>query len=218
VYTLQGAWISNSKDQYEYLGIEMASRGITTVILDYRLTVKGSTEIHHPLHCQDVAASLDFITTHITDYIDFKPTNGILCGHSCGVHLNGMVLQNKMVSDDTLQFIRKVINLEGIYAIDKLATLYPLYIDWFLIHAFPDKSKWSEYSLFRPFPVDITLIIAHSQEDELIMESHALEYFEYANQYGNAEYYNLPGTHDECLKTIEMFNFLENCIRLNKKY
>jgi len=89
VFVHGGYWRNQSRSYYraftglyENFGLALASRGIATAVIDYRLFpgVTPGEQIN------DVAAAADFLHQHATEY-NIDPAHIFLMGHSAGGHL-----------------------------------------------------------------------------------------------------------------------------------
>lgn len=120
VFVHGGAWVQGDKGFwgiYSALGKFMASRGIVTVVISYRLSPK----VKHPAHAEDVARAIAWTNKNISRH-GGNPAKIFLCGHSAGGHLVSLV-----TCDDTYfkkenvdpQCILAVISISGVYEIPK---------------------------------------------------------------------------------------------------
>jgi acetyl esterase/lipase len=86
VFIHGGRWNSGKKSQYKFLGRRMASKGVVTVVPDYRLSprtkYRGATS--------DVAMALKWTKEHITEY-GGDDNRIYIAGHSAGGHLAALV-------------------------------------------------------------------------------------------------------------------------------
>jgi hypothetical protein len=195
IFTHGGAWVTNSRSDFEFFGREMASRGLVTCILGYRLVEKMSKEQQadqvvpanaYPAAYQDVAAGIEWIYQNIQKFITCARFNLILVGHSAGAHLNGMVVLKDPqgvhygLSTKAKTNISKMISVEGIYDLKALAESFPTYSEWFLNAAFPpflctwfpDLSLCSEkgidFNLLKKENPLVSFLSIYSKCDELI--------------------------------------------------
>ena len=212
IFVHGGAWISGSKSDFQKLGKGLQSRGIMTAIVEYRLSTKEDNQVVHPMHTQDIADSLSWIHDHINELVGYTPKNVYLVGHSAGAHLIGLIAQQDYVSSSIKSWVKGLIMVEGIYDIERLAKLYPTYIDWFLIHAFPDQKTWKECSLYTK-PLDVKYHLVHSKEDELVCESHCIGFLEFLKQQGaDVEYHQLMGSHDGVLEVDTTYDLISSIV------
>ena len=122
-----GSWDSGSKDIYKFLGQAFASKGIVTVVADYRLY----PQVKYPVFVQDTALAFRFVHDNIANYGgDTKRI--FLAGHSAGAY-NVVMLDSdlhylKDVGADP-SWIRGVIGMAGPY--DFLPLTDPKLIDIF---------------------------------------------------------------------------------------
>ena len=86
VFVHGGRWKSGKKSQYKFLGRRMASKGVVTVIPDYRLSprteYRGATT--------DVAKALIWTKEHIAEF-GGDEDRIFIAGHSAGGHLAALV-------------------------------------------------------------------------------------------------------------------------------
>jgi acetyl esterase/lipase len=122
-----GSWQMGSKDIYKFLGQAFASKGIVTVVADYRLY----PQVKYPAFVEDAAQAFKFVHDNIGAYGgDTKRI--FLAGHSAGAY-NVVMLDSdlhylKDVGADPA-WIRGVIGIAGPY--DFLPLKDPKLIDMF---------------------------------------------------------------------------------------
>jgi len=113
-----GAWRSGDKSflgVYTALGKFFASRGVGTVVINYRL----SPAVQHPEHVKDVARAFAWTQRRIADY-GGDPRQVFVCGHSAGGHLVSL-----LATDETYlkaegvdpASIKGVMAVSGVYRI-----------------------------------------------------------------------------------------------------
>lgn len=122
-----GSWQMGSRDIYKFLGQAFASKGIVTVVADYRLY----PQVKYPAFLQDTALAFKFVHDNIGGY-GGDPKRLFLAGHSAGAY-------NVVMLDSDLQYlkdagadpawIRGVIGISGPY--DFLPLKDPALIDMF---------------------------------------------------------------------------------------
>jgi acetyl esterase/lipase len=122
-----GSWQMGSKDIYKFLGQAFASKGIVTVVADYRLY----PQVKYPAFVQDSAMAFKFVHDNIATY-GGDPKKIFLAGHSAGAY-------NVVMLDSDLHYlkdagadpawIRGVIGMAGPY--DFLPLTDPKLIDMF---------------------------------------------------------------------------------------
>jgi acetyl esterase/lipase len=122
-----GSWQMGSKDIYKFLGQAFASKGIVTVVADYRLY----PQVKYPAFVQDGAMAFKFVHDNIATY-GGDPKKVFLAGHSAGAY-NVVMLDSdlhylKDVGADPA-WIRGVIGVAGPY--DFLPLKDPKLIDMF---------------------------------------------------------------------------------------
>ncbi|KAJ3275397.1 Kynurenine formamidase [Terramyces sp. JEL0728] len=211
-----GAWCTGDRKDLAPLARELASRGIVTAAAGYRLTTKdGKAAFVAPVHTQDVADGLTFLYSHVADYTQFKPPSVILHGHSAGAHITGLIsLQLKWISEDVAKWIKRNVSSEGIFCIEQLLKEYPDYGDWFLFHAFPDRSTWNQYSLYEKPSRSIPQTVVHSEQDSLLRYSLSNQYYSHVSAIPGSDSHLLKGyDHDEVLQTKDFYDILSGYFR-----
>ncbi|GES86985.1 alpha/beta hydrolase [Rhizophagus clarus] len=179
-----GAWRSGDKNEFTKLGRQL-SLYYAVAIVNYRLTTKDTPEIKNPLHVEDVAASISWVSSYAKEY---------------GYRDDRIYLVGK---------IRGVIGVEGIYDLINLLESYPKYIE-FVQPAFGnDKNILKSVS-----PQYITLntkippyLLIHSLDDELVDIDQSNNYFEHIKNSGGKIIEietSLKGNHDEVMQTDEL--------------
>ena len=81
VFFYGGSWNSGSRSDYLFVGEALASRGITTVIADYRLY----PQVRYPEFLVDGAQAVGWTYRHIGEY-GGNPQRLYLMGHSAGAY------------------------------------------------------------------------------------------------------------------------------------
>jgi acetyl esterase/lipase len=118
-----GTWMFGDKNffgMYRNVGQNLASNGIVTVMINYRL----SPGVKHPEHIKDVARAFAWTVRHIDRY-GGDPDRLILAGHSAGGHLVALLAtDDRYLKDPKLELtpqqrkrIRGVICLSGVYRV-----------------------------------------------------------------------------------------------------
>jgi acetyl esterase/lipase len=79
VFFYGGSWNSGSRLDYRFVGEALASRGIVTVVADYRLY----PQVRYPLFLQDGARAVAWTKAHIREFSG-NPQRLYLMGHSSG--------------------------------------------------------------------------------------------------------------------------------------
>ncbi|MFW6026614.1 MAG: alpha/beta hydrolase, partial [Candidatus Woesearchaeota archaeon] len=108
-----GSWKSNNKDQFQFIGKNLARRGYIAVLPNYRLV----PENRYPTQIKDIAKALKWTEDTINEY-GGDSKNIILSGHSAGGHLAALIgysdkWQNKY--NITKENIRSLVLLAGVY-------------------------------------------------------------------------------------------------------
>ncbi|CAB4385023.1 unnamed protein product [Rhizophagus irregularis] len=178
-----GAWRSGDKNEFTELGRKL-SLYYAVAIVNYRLTTIDTPEIKNPLHVQDVAAAISWVSSYAKEY-------GYLDDR---IYLVGK--------------IRGVIGVEGIYDLINLLESYPEYIK-FVEPAFGNdknilKSVSPQYISFNT-KIPPYLII-HSLDDELVGIDQSNNYFKHIKNSGGVVEIetSLKGKHDEIMQTNEL--------------
>ncbi|MDO6748295.1 alpha/beta hydrolase [Gilvimarinus sp. 1_MG-2023] len=83
LFVYGGGWTSGSKEQYGFVGAQLAKRGHTVIIPDYRLF----PEVTHPDFIHDIALATasDIVAQHRQD----RPL--VMMGHSAGAMIAGLI-------------------------------------------------------------------------------------------------------------------------------
>jgi acetyl esterase/lipase len=122
-----GAWSSGDRSQYLAFGQSFASKGIVTVVADYRLY----PQVKYPAFAQDAARALAWVHAHARDH-GGDPARIFVSGHSAGAYNAVMLASEPNFIESvggTLDWIRGVIGIAGPY--DFLPLTDPDYIDMF---------------------------------------------------------------------------------------
>ena len=89
-----GAWRSGDKNEFTNLGQNLSLLGNCAVaIVNYRLTTKITPEIKNPLHVQDVAAAISWVSLHAKEY-GYRDDRIYLVGNSAGAFISGQLVLN----------------------------------------------------------------------------------------------------------------------------
>jgi acetyl esterase/lipase len=86
VFFYGGSWSSGGREEYLFVGEALASRGIVTVIADYRLY----PEVRYPEFLKDCAAAVAWTFQHVAQY-GGNPDRIFVAGHSAGAYNAAMV-------------------------------------------------------------------------------------------------------------------------------
>lgn len=108
-----GSWSSGSKDMYRAFGQAFATKGIVTVVADYRLY----PQVKYPAFVQDGAAAFRFVHEHIAKY-GGDPGRLFLAGHSAGAYIAVMLdsdLHYLKDAEADPAWVRGVIGIAGPY-------------------------------------------------------------------------------------------------------
>ena len=86
VFLFGGSWQSGDKALYRFVGVSLASRGIVTVIPDYRVY----PEVRYPQFLRDNASAVAFAKAHAVEW-GADPERLYLVGHSAGAYNAAML-------------------------------------------------------------------------------------------------------------------------------
>ena len=86
VFFYGGSWSMGARGDYRFVGEALASRGIVTVVADYRL----SPQVHYPVFVQDSALALRWAFDHAQEY-GADPARVFVMGHSAGAYNAAML-------------------------------------------------------------------------------------------------------------------------------
>lgn len=86
VFFYGGSWNSGSRSDYSFVGEALASRGIVTVLADYRLY----PQVRYPQFLEDCAKAVAWTHEHIRQYAG-DPQQLYLMGHSSGAYNAAML-------------------------------------------------------------------------------------------------------------------------------
>ncbi|KAJ3186652.1 hypothetical protein HDU85_007472 [Gaertneriomyces sp. JEL0708] len=225
VYIHGGSWRTGDKSEYDYLGDHLASYGIITAIISYRLSSTTEPRNFHPVHISDCAQAVNWLHTQSISHIGYTPSRIYLSGHSAGGQLTGLLtLQPKWLEElggpELRNAIKGVIGIEGIYDIPHLINVWPSYVDFVEMAFTSDQSVWKDaspqYHSLTETKYDLPpYLIIQSPEDELIEADHANRYYDHLRTFGtDVELLtSVKGTHFEMLKTKDFFQAIMDFIR-----
>lgn len=86
VFFYGGSWSGGRRQDYRFVGEALASRGIVTVVADYRL----SPQVRYPVFVQDSALALRWAVDRATD-LGASPQRVYAVGHSAGAYNAAML-------------------------------------------------------------------------------------------------------------------------------
>ncbi len=114
VFVYGGSWQSGDKALYSFVGVSLASRGIITVIPNYRVY----PEVRYPDFLMDNAQAVAFAKQHAADW-GADPDRLYLIGHSAGAYNVAMLALDSRwlgsVGLDARRDIKGVVGLAGPY-------------------------------------------------------------------------------------------------------
>jgi acetyl esterase/lipase len=108
-----GAFRAGRKEEYRVVGEALASKGIITAVVDYRIHPEG----HFPDFLEDGARAVAAVHARIVEF-GGDPARMFLCGHSAGAYISVMLAANPAylkAADADISFIRGVIAIAGRY-------------------------------------------------------------------------------------------------------
>lgn len=86
VFFYGGSWSSGSREDYRFVGEALASRGIVTLVADYRL----SPQVRYPVFLQDCALAVRWATDHAIRW-GASQQRVFVVGHSAGAYNAAML-------------------------------------------------------------------------------------------------------------------------------
>jgi len=99
VFFYGGSWSSGERADYKFVGEALASRGIVTVIADYRL----SPEVRYPVFLQDCALAVRWARDN-AQRLGASPARLFVTGHSAGAYNAAMLaLDARWLSEVNMQ-------------------------------------------------------------------------------------------------------------------
>lgn len=87
VFFYGGSWNTGSRADYAFVGKALASRGITTVVADYRL----NPEVQYPEFLKDCAAAVAWSFLNLDEIAGRKHQGVYVMGHSAGAYNAAMI-------------------------------------------------------------------------------------------------------------------------------
>jgi acetyl esterase/lipase len=108
-----GSWSSGAKDLYRAFGQAFASKGIVTIVADYRLY----PQVRYPAFVQDGAEAFRFVHETVAKY-GGDPNRIFLAGHSAGAYIAVMLASDLHYLKDAHAdpaWVRGVIGIAGPY-------------------------------------------------------------------------------------------------------
>lgn len=135
VFIHGGGWTGGSRQKSRYVGWVLASEGIATAVVDYRL----SPAVKHPAHVEDAARAFAWVHEHIEEYGP-RRDRVFLMGHSAGAHLAALLaLDERYLRKHGLSpsDVRGAVLVSGVYRIS-------------------DSIRWG--TLRRVFPTDAQVL------------------------------------------------------------
>lgn len=113
IFFYGGAWQEGDKEHYKFVGQSLASKGIITAVVNYRLY----PEVFFPSFVEDGALAIKWLHDNLKTYAK-KYGSFFLAGHSAGAHIAAMLVLNpeylKKIGGK-VSWIKGVIGLSGPY-------------------------------------------------------------------------------------------------------
>jgi acetyl esterase/lipase len=113
VFFFGGGWQNGTRSMYRFVGSALASRGVVTVIPDYRLY----PQVRFPTFMHDAAKAVKWTVANIGQY-GGDPRHIFLMGHSAGAQIATLLALNTsylQTSDTDPHVVAGVIGLSGPY-------------------------------------------------------------------------------------------------------
>eukprot|EP01097_Dermamoeba_algensis_P009417 TRINITY_DN661_c0_g1_i1.p1 TRINITY_DN661_c0_g1~~TRINITY_DN661_c0_g1_i1.p1 ORF type:complete len:267 (+),score=34.73 TRINITY_DN661_c0_g1_i1:32-832(+) len=171
VFVHGGSWTDRDKDQYAFVGESFASLGYATAVVDYTLSPKEISEVIHPVHIRDVAASIVWLKNHASEF-GYDAKQLYFIGHSAGGFMAGQLSLQPEYLGDAVDSIRGWVSLQGIFDLVQLQADFPDYKGYFIDFAFgANQETWKLASPQHSCPSSYSKspwLIFHSTEDELV--------------------------------------------------
>lgn len=138
VFYYGGSWTSGDRAIYGFAGAALASRGITTVIPDYRL----HPEVGFPTFVDDAARAYGWVARNLATGCG-EPRPIIVMGHSAGAHIAALLALDRSYLDRAAMGLPRpagLIGMAGPYVFDP--TTWPTTRDIFKsTAAMPDRAR-----------------------------------------------------------------------------
>lgn len=160
VFLYGGGWKSGDRRTYRFVGSALASRGITTVIPDYRLF----PEVRFPSFVDDAALAYDWTWRNIANQGE-KPRPVIVFGHSAGAHTGALLAYDRRYLARASQPSAPpaaFIGLAGPYAFDP--TTWPTTKAIFATVADADQARPVAFADNKAPPT----LVMHGLDDEIV--------------------------------------------------
>jgi acetyl esterase/lipase len=195
VYLHGGAWITGSKDEYASMGERLARLGVSTAIVDYRLSTNDC--VCHPDHVDDCSMAISWLAAN---RFSWNPNRVFIAGHSAGAHMAALI-----AADSDIQ-AAGFIGIAGIYDLPALADRFPDYRERFMRQAFGSaEQNWHDASpINRPISSVSPWLLIHSATDELVDPGQSEQFCTHLkNEGAQAQFIMLlDGPHYEAAQSI----------------
>lgn len=160
VFFFGGRWTTGSKEEYQFIGEALASRGFVAVIPDYRLY----PTVRFPAFVDDAARSVAWLRSNVNTY-GGSPDKIFVMGHSSGAHIAAMLaLKEEFMAraGGSRSWLRGMIGLAGPY--DFLPITDPEMRD---IFAPPENFEQSQPILYTEGD-NPPMLLLHGEDDEIV--------------------------------------------------
>ncbi|KAI9106245.1 Alpha/Beta hydrolase protein [Phlyctochytrium arcticum] len=205
IYLHGGAWRKGDKAEYEFLGDHLASHGLTTAVISYRLsTTDPSTTTTHPGPYEDCATAIEWISKYAVGYVaealhlpstlgGHQHEEGDECSMDCTsqdetlprsthIYLVGhscgghLAMLLTLHPPPNLPTPKGVIAVEAIFDVSYLLQVWPSYID-FISMAFREKDVWENVDKGCSVSSVPPFMIIHSDEQDLMEFGHSERFY-----------------------------------------
>jgi acetyl esterase/lipase len=109
VFIYGGSWDSGRKDDYEFVGAALASRGFLVAIPDYRLV----PEVRFPGFIEDCAQAVRWVADHASDH-GGDSRRVVLVGHSAGAYNAAMLALDAHYLRDASIDMARIVGMAGL--------------------------------------------------------------------------------------------------------
>lgn len=160
VFFYGGRWTTGAKEEYQFVGEALASRGFVAVIPEYR----HYPQVRFPAFVDDAARSVAWLRNNVNTY-GGSPDKIFVMGHSSGAHMAAMLaLKEEFMAraGGSRSWLRGMIGLAGPY--DFLPITDPELRD---IFAPPEKFEQSQPVLYTEGD-NPPMLLLHGENDETV--------------------------------------------------
>jgi len=173
VFIHGGLWTGRDKSAYSNIGQTFAQKGITTAVINYRLSGgKEDPKVLHPDHTRDCAAAFQWLLKNDKRF-GYDSKNIFVMGHSCGAHMAGLLAVRQdqyLLSYQAPVPFLGCIGIAGLYDTRLFVRDFPQFRGEVELSMTSDESKWdspTDYPIpvFKSYP---SWLILHSPEDQYL--------------------------------------------------